>query len=566
MFLAIMLERHPEVLELWRMGDSRRLRDRADAAAPRIDDSRARVLIIAIDGVRRDVLYPSLEAGELPGLARLLGGRAEDALRHAHLERSLSSVLPSDTIPNWASVFTGAPPGEHGLPGNEVFVRERLDLVAPIPVSFGDVTPVLETYTDDYVDRHLEVPTVYQRLREREPQIRIWVTASQVHAGADRLLLANRSAFAQALATRIEDALGESTARSLYAEVDEELAGNLIEELGSAPLPDVLTLYLPGADLFAHHVRHGASTPAEIGPPHSTDAAQRSYLREVLDPLFGALHDRLADRSDLSEWYVLVLSDHGHTELIDDAEHALFAHGDRAPPLALLRAAGFRTRSLGLEAEADDFQAVLAAQSGMAFVYLADRTTCAPEGERCDWTAPPRFEQDVLAVADAFHRASREGALVAELRGTIDLVLARRPRPHAENDLPLEVYVGDGRLEPVDTYLAREPRPDYPHFERRLRELATGRRGERAGDVVLVAAGTGDAPIEQRVRFARPQRSGHGSPARSDVEVPLILARAGHERAALEALVQRALGHAPSHANVAALIERLREAPPAEVR
>ena len=43
------------------------------------------------------------------------------------------------------------------------------------------------------------------------------------------------------------------------------------------------------------------------------------------------------------------------------------------------------------------------------------------------------------------------------LKGTLDMVLTRRPRPYAEEDLPFEVYVGHGKTVAVEKYL-EDPR------------------------------------------------------------------------------------------------------------
>ena len=87
----------------------------------------------------------------------------------------------------------------------------------------------------------------------------------------------------------------------------------------------------------------------------------------------------------------------------------------------------------------------------MAYVDVADRSTCPKRGQRCDFARPARFEKDVLAVADAFYMANRSGKYAVKMKGTLDMVLARKPRPVPEVDAPFEVYVGDGELVPIRT-------------------------------------------------------------------------------------------------------------------
>src|SRR5687768_7355706 len=98
---------------------SRTLREGADRPVP---DGTPSALIVALDGVDRDLLYEMLRGGELPGLARLLGG---DSLRHAHLDRTVLASMPTMTFASWATIFTGVSPAEHGVTGNEYFDRDR---------------------------------------------------------------------------------------------------------------------------------------------------------------------------------------------------------------------------------------------------------------------------------------------------------------------------------------------------------------------------------------------------------------------------------------------------------
>jgi hypothetical protein len=165
----------------------------------------------------------------------------------------------------------------------------------------------------------------------------------------------------------------------------------------------------------------------------------------------------------------------------------------------------------------------------------------------------------VLAAAEAFHAATTRGEQVPGLKGKIDLVLTRKPRPHAQDDLPLEAYVGAGRTIPIASWLAENPRPDYVELDARLRDLAEGRHGERAGDVVLVAVNGDQDRRESRYYFAGVKyRSWHGSPGKKDSNVPLIVANTGQSSEAIRARVQRILGEAPRQQKVTDLLMALR--------
>ncbi|HJQ83207.1 MAG TPA: alkaline phosphatase family protein [Candidatus Binatia bacterium] len=515
-------------------GDSRELRERPEGA-PRSSPDRPGILLLALDGVDRSLLYDVLRRGETPGLARLLGG--ERGFPHAYFDDRYLSTLPSSTMVGWVTALTGVPPARHGIVGNEFFIRERRQLAAPVPVTIDDTTPVLACYTDDYVDRLSLAPSVYERMREDDPAVLVWVAMQQFHAGADRLLLTDRAVVAKAFQAFMEDEadrhLEGKKSRAVYEKLDDEIVDVVTERLAHGPVPDVLTVYLSGTDSYAHI--------ADEGP----DAARVTYLREVLDPLFTRLADRLEERGALANRFVVVTSDHGHTEVLHDDRHSLATTGPDEPP-ALLEKAGFRVRPFELDvSDTADFDVVLAYQGAMAFVYVADRSTCSAPGTPCDWTRPPRFREDVLALADTIYRNDRTGAAVPALEGTIDMVLARRPVPYAADDLPFEVYVGNGRLEPVATYLRRHPHPAYVDLDARLRDLAVGPHGERAGDVLLIAHNGDRKRAEDRYYFASRYRSWHGSPSATDSRIPLIVAHPRRSTAEIRTLVAGALGARP---------------------
>jgi hypothetical protein len=259
----------------------------------------------------------------------------------------------------------------------------------------------------------------------------------------------------------------------------------------------------------------------------------------------------------------VVTSDHGHTEVQKDDAHALAMKGDDDPP-ALVKKAGYRLRPFKHEVdEDDDFQAVLAYQGAFAYAYVADRSTCGDAKKKCDWSRPPRFKEDVLPLADAFFQASETGAMVPQLKGTLDLVLTREPRPYAEEDLPFQVYTGGGKLVPVAQFLAEHPHPEYVALERRLEDLGKGPHGERSGDVVLLANNGNRKTPQERFYFAGRYRSWHGSPSAKDSEVPFIVAHPAKTSAELGQLTTRILGKDPYQYKVTDLLLAIRSAPPA---
>ena len=508
-----------------------------------------RVLILALDGVDRDLLYRMLRKGELPELAQLLFG-ANGEFPHTHFEPRLLSTLPSSTIAAWTTAFTGVSPAHHGITGNEFFLRETRRFAAPIPGSFKDSAPVIATFTEDYVNDLIQAPTLYERLREREPEIEIWVAMHQIYRGADRLLLTDRKMLVQAFEAYLVDHLLEKlenkTSRKFFSLLDDKVFDSLVEAIKGNEVPDVLTIYSSGTDLYAH-VADGGPDPARV-----------EYLKDVLEKHFKELREALAAKGALDDTYVVITSDHGHTEVLEDEAHALATSKDDPP--GVLEQAGFRLRPLKLEvAEGDDFQAVLAYQGAIAYVYLADRSLCVEKGTKCNWSKPPRYREDVLEAAEAFFINSETGAPISKMRGTLDLIFVRDPTWEGEAPRPYQVYLGQGRTQPVAEYLAEHPRPEYLALEWRLEDLAVGPLGRHAGDVLLLAHnGDRDEPAG-RFYFSERYHSWHGSPSRKDSEIPLIVAHRKHSAAELEAIVSPMLGEKPFQQKVTDVVLKLRE-------
>src|SRR5581483_1675042 len=97
------------------------------------------VLVFAIDGAGYHELMQALHSGKAPSLQTLLGAEQQNGrFAHGYSVPNALSILPSTTVAAWASIFTGAPPAQTGVPGNEWFVREQHQFVAPAPVSITD--------------------------------------------------------------------------------------------------------------------------------------------------------------------------------------------------------------------------------------------------------------------------------------------------------------------------------------------------------------------------------------------------------------------------------------------
>ncbi len=449
-------------------------------------------------------------------------------------------------------VYGRATPPVHGVAGNEYFIREENRFAAPAPVSFHGLEPTASIYTDGYANELLAVPTVYEQLRAAEPGIHIWVAMSQFYAGADKLLLAAEAVYVDAFEQFVGAvARQDDPVYEVYKALDEEVLEGVLDEGEDQhrQMPHVLTVYLPGLDLFTHQ-------DEEV----SSDEARIRFLTEVLDPKFMAIHEYGTRIGALTDRWVIVTADHGHTDVIP--ENRLLLAEEKGDARAVLERAGFRVRPFVWDIETRSHQAVLAYGGATAYVYLADRTTCVAEDAECDWNAPPRYEQDVLAAAEAFHEANETGRGGAAMKGTLDMILTRKPRPFAEDDLPFEVYVGGGRTQPLARWLEANPRPEYVRFPERMRLLAEGPRGERAGDLLLLTRFGNEERPEDRYYFAGEYRSWHGSPSKRDSEVALMVAHPGKSSEEIRLRVQAVLGEHPTLVDVGKLIVELRGGAP----
>ena len=495
------------------------------------------VLIFAFDGVGYHELNKALESGHAPNLEKLLGqSRGNGLYEHAWSAPNAISILPSTTIAAWSSIFTGAPPAYHGVPGNEWFVREEMKFYAPAPVSVTETDDTRRMVTEDLVGKALNTPTLFE-----QAGVRSYVSLNPVYRRADIFTTMDPIAFVSLMADFVHGEVLEKSSlkRDAYAELDENSVPKLIDAINTHGLPAIQVVYFPGIDLYTH-----------LAP--DALASQVEYLQTITDPAVGLVLDTYRAAGALDRTYVLIIADHGHTPVLK--ENALGSEGTDTPA-AVLRAAGFRTRKFKLEPAPDeqDYQAAFAYQGAMAYVYLADRSTCPAPGQKCDWSKPPRFDAEVMPAVRAFDYVNRTGTPIPRLKRTLDLIFARGRTPAGQPLRPFEIFDGK-KLLPIYTYLKAHPRPDLLKLNERMRWLGVGPYGNRAGDIILLARSGLTIPIEQRFYFSGPYRSWHGSPSEQDSHIPLVLACQGKDGSDLRDLVQRVAGNQPSQLDVTPLV------------
>jgi hypothetical protein len=500
------------------------------------------VLIFAMDGACPAQFEQAVRSGKAPHIATLLGEeRGKGLYAHAYAARNALSVLPSSTIADWASIFTGAAPAYDGVPGDEWFDRITMQFYAPVPVSVPETDDNAKMETDDLVGRQLQVKTLYERLGVRSN-----VSMLSIYRGATLYTMVSPGSFTDLIAHLIKGTLaGEDAKKSLSAAIDHDAVDKLIDAIDQHGLPDLQVVYFPGIDIFTH----AAKNPL---------ASQLHYLEDVTDPEVGRVLEEYVRHGAMDHTYVIFISDHAHIPTDKDERHQLDTDDENSPYEAVAKA-GFRVRrpTLSLAPDQDNYQAVLAYQGFMAYIYLANRSTCRHEHDRCRWSQPPRLEEDVMPVVKTIYRSNMTGHPVRKLKGTIDLIFTRPPVGRGEDALPYMIY--DGRyLVPIGEYLAKHPRPDLVDLERRMNWLSAGPYGNRAGDILLLAKACTQLPINQRYYFAGiTHYSWHGSACEQDSHIPFVLANPASSGDEMRAIIDDFGGDSISERAMTPMVEEL---------
>ncbi len=467
------------------------------------------VIVFALDGAVPAQLMNVIHEGRAPQISAILGKDHGDGLfEHGYEAPHALSVLPSSTIADWTSIFTGKAPAYSGITGDEWFERETMQFYAPVPVSTTDITDNTKTVEDDLVGRQIQGPTLYEKLGARS-----YVSLLSVHRGATYYTTVSPGSFGEMITHLIKGTLnGYNPEKSLSAAIDRASADKVVETIDQHGVPDLQVVYFPGIDIFTHATEDPLN-------------AQERYLQYVTDPAVGKVMDEYKRQGITRNLYVIFIADHAHIPTVNEESNQVGVGA--GTPFVALKKAGFRVRrpDLSLPDGDNDFQAVLAYQGFMAYAYLANRSTCVHDGQRCDWKQPPRFEEDVIPALRTLYRSNKYGKPVSGLKGKIDLIFSRIPVGPGESALPYEVF--DGRyLVPIHEYLKKHPRPDLVDLETRMRWLSAGPYGNRAGDILLLAPACMNVPIEKRYYFADIDHfTWHGSACEQDSHIPFILAR-----------------------------------------
>ncbi len=363
------------------------------------------VLIFAMDGAAPAQFMEAVHSGHAPNIAALLGKeQGNGVFEHAYAAPHALSVLPSSTIADWAAIFTGSVPAYDGVPGDEWFERETMQFYAPVPVSVPDTADNAKVVTDDLVGRQLKVPTLFEDMAIASSYRLAVIDSSRrddLHHGGARCISRSDRASDQG---RIEGQRpGEIGERARSIATRPKKFWTLSRSMG---FPNLQVVYLPGIDIFTHGARDRL-------------VGQTRYLEHVTDGCVGRVLDAYRDAGVMDHTYVIFISDHAHIPTLDNerqrARHrrrAFAVRGGSSRP-----ASGCAAPRSSFPISIDDYQAVLAYQGFMAYIYLADRSTCRHEHHRCNWKKPARFEEDVIPVLKTLYRSNQDRASGREAEG-----------------------------------------------------------------------------------------------------------------------------------------------------
>ncbi len=505
-----------------------------------------RVLVLGLDGIGDAILREALAAGAMPRLAELVEPAEGDVWAHAYAAPRVPSVFPSETAAGWAALFTGQPPAVNGVTGNEWFDRDSAAVYAPVPLSVGTIRQTLQIYTDDLLGRLIVAPTLFERA-----DVRSHVSMGFVHRGADVLNPPDLGDLPDLLGVALRIVTGGDPVAAGFRALDNDTWTGVRRSARRYGLPRLQVAYFPGVDLAMHAGARGDGD------------GEFAHLTDVVDRRIGDILDLYASEGALRDTYVLVVSDHGHTPLLDDDRHSLYSGSPGEPP-DLFASIGVRLRPFEIGADTtDDDQAVMTYNEAVAMIFLTDRSACPNAGDTCDWTRGPRLVEDVLPVARAFAEAHATGAHAASLRGTLDLLFVRATGGAEGPSPPYRVFEptpDGGRLVDVEAYIEASGRTDLFRLPERLRWLTEGPMGRRAGDVLVLAKAGLERPVEERFYFGAPRLSGHGSAALSDGAISFVLAHPRRTGETLRIAMLNAVGESPTQLDVTPMILSLLEA------
>ena len=369
-----------------------------------------KLLLVVVDAATPNVVAPAVRTGRLPVLQRL----ADAGTMH---EASVS-IFPSITPAATTSIITGAYPAEHGIAGASWYDEQRQEVAY-----YGDDFWVIARegfgpFVNDFLLRlngdRLRAPTLFEMV-ERAGRTAACLNylvfrGNQPHRVRIPGLIAALPGVP--LAETVEGpsilSLGDFVGTPVAGQkldredgllhrfgMDDASTGAMLEDLFSAPeRPDLTVAYFADNDYRSHQVG-----------PH----AALSVIEKV-DRRLGAAFDAAGglDRV-LADTCVLLTSDHGHCEILGDADRAVIRL-DRI-------LANFRQAALGRAWNRRD-EILICPNMRAAQIYVRDASSDRVARIVGDLSAEPRIDQIIWRTG--LTRPGAEGYTVLSPRGRLE--------------------------------------------------------------------------------------------------------------------------------------------------
>lgn len=507
------------------------------------------VIIIDIDGLRRDVLYYTLALDslrseatrQLPHLSKIVGNISLEDITNPddiELERDLNvtkcdsllanrcvTVFPSYTYPCQASLFTGLFPKNHGISANFHFDRSGQSIGANggpeyftkfdggrFYVGMGSGNRMLKQGTKTIYDYLYEfdkkcaiVYNFFTSQNKRAIGHVMWNVPWKFEGKGDDIdwIVPNLSNQVSFITERAADGI------AAYKEnFDEEMMNDAISYINGfvtrkAKPPHLMTLYFGGHDHQAH--RQG-----EV-------KLQQDYLYKTVDTQIGkflryweALVD---DVPSVKNTMFVLCADHGHTETpIDESKRIT-----RKELKGVLQ----RTESLKYDVfgKGEFFEleekcnAIISTTAGVAHIYVRRGVF---ENEKRDWTEPPLYK-DIKPILEHFSESTQMAASAQNFLGSaFDFILVKDQESREYKIYEYNLETGHDRdLIPIPDNFAADL--GYVLGKERLAELYS----DNSGDILLLPNYRNGYRIEKESNLIR---STHGSLQDTDSYIPLIFA------------------------------------------
>ena len=370
-----------------------------------------KVVLVVVDAATPHVVCPAIRTGRLPFLREL----AEAGTMH----EASASIFPSITPAATTSIVTGAYPAEHGIAGASWFDERRHEVAY-----YGDDFWVIARegfgdFISDFLLRlngdRLRAPTLFEMVERsgRTAACLNYLVFKGNHPHRVRLPKLMTAIPGVPLTETVEGpsvlCLGDFVGtpwpggRKLHEKggllhrfgMDDASTGSLLADLFErGPLPDLTVAYFADNDFRSH----------EVGPFASLGVIEQvdRMLRVAIDA-GGGLEQVLRDTC------IVVTSDHGHCDVLADAD---------AAAIRLDRILGnFRQAALGGSWRPKD-EIMICPNMRAAQLYLREPRPDQVERITRDVLADPRVDQVLWRTA--LTRPGADGYTAATARGRLE--------------------------------------------------------------------------------------------------------------------------------------------------